>query len=142
MARRAVRLWNGGRVQFCSDAARTCAQADIAGPLCQGDRSESNRSDSIREKEEGTMYNVDGQRDVEKEIRTVEQLSQQILAELRATRFCHGANHVVILRWDGDPAVANWSVNNFDSGVSLAIDVEDALLEIVPRMQAKYALPE
>ena len=88
------------------------------------------------------MYNVHGQRDVKKEIRTAEQLSQQILSELRATRFCHGANHVVILRWDGDPAVANWSVNNFDSGVSLAIDVEDALLEIVPRMQAKYALPE
>jgi hypothetical protein len=88
------------------------------------------------------MYNVDGQRDVKKEIRTVEQLSQQILAELRAAQFCHGANHVVILPWDGDPAVANWSVNNFDSGVSLAIDVEDALLDIVPRMQAKYALPE
>jgi hypothetical protein len=88
------------------------------------------------------MYNVDGQREVRKQIRTAEQLSQQILAELRTTRFCHGANHVVILRWDGDPAVANWSVNNFDSGVSLAIDVEDALLDIVPRMQAKYALPE
>jgi len=38
--------------------------------------------------------------------------------------------------------VANWSVNNFDSGVSLAIDVEDALLDILPRMQAKHALPE
>jgi hypothetical protein len=88
------------------------------------------------------MYNVDEQRDFKKEIRTAEQLSQQILAELRATRFCQGANQVVILRWDGDPAVANWSVNNFDSGVSLAIDVEDALLDIVPRMQAKYALPE
>jgi hypothetical protein len=88
------------------------------------------------------MYSVDGQRDFKKEIRTAEQLSQQILSELRATRLCHGANHVVILRWDGDPAVANWSVNNFDSGVSLAIDVEDALLDILPRMQAKYALPE
>lgn len=88
------------------------------------------------------MYNVDGQPDFKKEIKTAEQLSQQILAELKATRFCHGANHVVILRWDGDPAVANWSVNNFDSGASLAIDVEDALLNIVPRMQAKYVLAE
>jgi hypothetical protein len=46
------------------------------------------------------------------------------------------------LPWNGDPAVANWSVNNFNSGASLAIDVEDALLEIVPRMQKRYALPE
>ena len=88
------------------------------------------------------MRNVGLQRDSKKEIRTAEQLSQQILAELRATRFCRGANHVVILPWDGDPAIANWSVNNFNSGASLAIDVEDALLDIVPRMQKRYALPE
>jgi hypothetical protein len=88
------------------------------------------------------MRNVDLQRDFNKEIRTAEQLSQQILVELRAKRFCQGTNHVVILPWNGDPAVANWSVNNFDSGGSLAIDVEDALLEIVPRMQKRYALPE
>ena len=88
------------------------------------------------------MCNIVLQRDSKKEIRTAEQLSQQILVELRARRFCQGANHVVILPWDGDPAVANWSVNNFDSGASLAIDVEDALLDIVPRMQKRYALPE
>ena len=88
------------------------------------------------------MRNVGLQRDSKKEIRTAEQLSQQILAELRATRFCRSANHVVILPWDGDPAIANWSVNNFNSGASLAIDVEDALLDIVPRMQKRYALPE
>ena len=88
------------------------------------------------------MHNINVQRGFKKEIRTAEQLSQQILAELRATRFCQGANHVVILPWDGDPAVANWSVNNFHSGTSLAIDVEDALLDIVPRMQKRYALPE
>jgi hypothetical protein len=88
------------------------------------------------------MRNIDLQRDFKKEIRTTEQLSQQILVELRARRFCQGTNHVVILPWNGDPAVSNWSVNNFDSGASLAIDVEDALLEIVPRMQKRYALPE
>ncbi len=64
-----------------------------------------------------------GQR-FKKEIRTADQLSRQILTELKATRFCEGANGVVILPWDGDPMIANWSVNNFDSGASLAIDVE------------------
>jgi hypothetical protein len=88
------------------------------------------------------MRNVGLQQGFKKEIRTAEQLSQQILAELRANRFCQGANHVVILPWDGDPAIANWSVNNFNSGASLAIDIEDALLGIVPRMQKRYALPE
>jgi hypothetical protein len=88
------------------------------------------------------VQNIGVKRGFKKEIRTAEQLSQQILAELRGTRFCQGANHVVILPWDGDPAVANWSVNNFDSGTSLAIDVEDALLDIVPQMQKRYALPE
>ena len=82
-----------------------------------------------------------GQR-FKKEIRTADQLSRQILTELKVTRFCEGANGVVILPWDGDPMIANWSVNNFDSGASLAIDVEMALLDIVPPMQSRYALAE
>jgi hypothetical protein len=36
------------------------------------------------------MRNVDLQRDFNKEIRTAEQLSQQIRVELRAKRFCQG----------------------------------------------------
>jgi hypothetical protein len=47
---------------------------------------------------------------------------------------------VVVLPWDGNPAIANWTVNNFDSGQSLAIDVEMALLEIVPPLQSRYDL--
>jgi hypothetical protein len=92
--------------------------------------------------EKAHMHNIGFEPGLKKEIRTAEQLSQQILAELRAMRFCKGTNHIVILPWDGDPAVANWSVNNFDAGTSLAIDVEDALLDIVPRMQNQYALSE
>ena len=88
------------------------------------------------------MCDDDLDRGFNKEIRTAEQLSHQILTELKATRFCEGANGVVILPWDGNPMIANWSVNNFDSGASLAIDVEMALLDIVPPLQSRYALAE
>jgi hypothetical protein len=77
-----------------------------------------------------------------KELRTADELARQILTELQATRFCEGADRVVVLPWHGDPAVANWSVNNFNSGASLAIDVEMALLDIVPPMQSRYDLAD
>ncbi len=88
------------------------------------------------------MCEDDLDRGFNKEIRTAEQLSRQILTELKATRFCENAHGVVILPWDGNPTVANWRVNNFDPGASLAIDVEMALLDIVPPMQSRYALAE
>jgi hypothetical protein len=47
---------------------------------------------------------------------------------------------VVVLPWDGNPAIANRTINNFDSDRSLAVDVEMALLEIVPPLQLRYDL--
>jgi hypothetical protein len=75
-----------------------------------------------------------------KEIRTAEDLSAQVLAALKARRFSGGTNRMVVLPWDGNPAIANRTINNFDSGRSLAIDVEMALLEIVPPLQLRYDL--
>jgi hypothetical protein len=51
-----------------------------------------------------------------KEIRTAEELSREILVALKVRRFCGGTNRVMVLPWDGNPAKANWIVNNFDSG--------------------------
>jgi hypothetical protein len=80
------------------------------------------------------------ERRFKKEIRTADELARQILAQLKARRFCEGADSVVILPCDGDPAITNWYVNNFNAGGSLAIDVEMALLEIVPSLQSRYDL--
>jgi hypothetical protein len=77
-----------------------------------------------------------------KEIRTAEELSREILAALKVTRFCEDTNSVVILPWNGDPAIANWTINNFDPGASLAMDVEMALLDIVPPLQSRYNLAD
>jgi hypothetical protein len=80
------------------------------------------------------------ERGPKKEITTADELSRHVLAALKATRFCEGVNRVVILPWDGNPTIANWTINNFDSGASLAIDVEMALLDIVPPLQSRYDL--
>jgi hypothetical protein len=89
-----------------------------------------------------TMCKDDLRRSSKKEIRTADELERQILAELKATQFCESADRVVVLPWAGDPNIANWSVNNFGSGTSLAIDVEMALLDIVPPLQSRYDLGE
>jgi hypothetical protein len=89
-----------------------------------------------------TMCSDGLERGSQKEIRSANELERQILAELKATRFCEGADRVVVLPWDGDRDIANWSVNNFGSGTSLAIDVEMALLDIVPPLQSRYDLAE
>jgi hypothetical protein len=72
---------------------------------------------------------------MDKSPKTRTELEALVLAELRTAPHCGGALHVTVIPYDDYRAAATWEVASFNPGMSKQEKCEQALCDIVSRLQ-------
>jgi hypothetical protein len=79
---------------------------------------------------------------MEKPQRTKEELEALVLAELHAEPQCEGVLHVTVISYDDPKVPATWEVASFNPGTSDQVKCEQAVSEIVKRLQQDFDIAQ